>query len=146
MATITKTIDLTPRKPKYMRWKKWYATKEYQEGKLQKHLITMDSQTRTRKLQQLFKISERSEEILRLILANKLGTLKHSKLVKESNKLSLKEIALRKELGLFLFDPCQKTGSNYCPTCDGWILDGRRRRMCALRKTVNKQEKGEPNG
>ena len=31
MATVTRTIDLIPRKPKYMRWKKWYATKEYQD-------------------------------------------------------------------------------------------------------------------
>ena len=31
MATITRTIDLIPRKPKYMRWKKWYATKKYQD-------------------------------------------------------------------------------------------------------------------
>jgi len=32
MATITKTNTfLRPVKPKYMRWKKWYQTKEYKD-------------------------------------------------------------------------------------------------------------------
>lgn len=31
MTILTKPINFIPRKPKYMRWKKWYATKEYQD-------------------------------------------------------------------------------------------------------------------
>jgi hypothetical protein len=32
MATITKAWSLIPQKPKYMRWNKWYLSKQYKDS------------------------------------------------------------------------------------------------------------------
>ena len=79
----------------------------------------------------------RSDDILDEILQFR-GTVRHAKLVKESEELNRKEIALRKTLGIYLPEVCHKEhGNKNCEKCDGWmILKSGKREFCLVKKQL----------